>query len=107
MDIRYQLTCITRTPEGTRLAGLEEAADLSGMHPEMIEELLRGHFVSAIEGENGTLYFDPAGIYRLRQIQHLREHEHTNLRTIRYILGLLDRLDEREQELRNLRDRLI
>jgi DNA-binding transcriptional MerR regulator len=107
MKIEYQLTCITETPIGTSLVTLDEASDLSGMHPEMIEEFLRAHLIRAFKSDDGTLYFDPSGIHRLRQIQYFREHEGTNLRTIRYIVSLLDSLDQRDRELRTLRDQLI
>ena len=50
--------------------------------------------------------FDERAIYRLRQIDFLRQHHHTSLRVIRDILRLLDRLEEAELEVRRLREQL-
>lgn len=107
MKYRYQLTCISESSNfDTLLSPLEEAADLTGLHPEMIEEFLRAHLVDAFEGRSGKIYFDQAGIARLRHIAHLREHEHTSLRTLRYIVTLLDNLEAQEKEIRILRERM-
>ncbi len=103
----YQITQITRVSRvDDALVKLSDASDLCGLHPGMIEEFLRGGLVSAFSCEEHIVYFDHAGLTRLRQISHFLHHEHASLRTIRYILGLLDTLDSREQELRELRDRL-
>ena len=107
MTYHYELTCISESvASDSSFCELAEAADLCGLHPEMIEELLRGHLVRAYQSQGGTVLFDHAGISRLRQIAHLREHEQMSLRVIRYIVGLLDSLDSREAELRELRERL-
>lgn len=108
MTDKYPITEITRiTRETDHLVELTDAADICGLHPQMIEEFLRGGLVNAYQREEEqAIYFDQAGLVRLRQIFHFRHHEHANLRTIRYILNLLDTLQSREQELRELRERL-
>lgn len=107
MTYHYQLTCITETATvESLLCDLAEASELSGLHPEMIEELLRGQLVQAFQSPKGEVFFDQAGIARLRQIAYLREHENTSLRTLRYIVGLLDNLEAKDKELRELRERV-
>ncbi|MBT8044989.1 MAG: MerR family transcriptional regulator [Verrucomicrobiae bacterium] len=107
MTSHYPITPLTDiTEDDDALIELTEAADICGLHPEMIEEFLRGGLVSAFRSEEEIVYFDHHGLTRLRQISHFRYQEHANLRTIRYILSLLETLDSREQELRELRERL-
>lgn|GEM_PF-918186 len=106
MTYQYQLTCVTEAPVESLLSDLAEASKICGLHPEMIEEFLRGHLVCGFRGKAGQIYFDQSGISRLRQIAYLREHEHTSLRTVRYIASLLDNLEAQERELRELRERL-
>lgn len=102
MSYHYEIT-ITNHPA---LESLSEASDLSGLHPEMIEELLRGRLVKAVQGNEGEIYFDSSGISRLRHIAYLRDHEHTSLKTLRYIVNLLDHLEAQEKELQELRERM-
>ncbi len=46
MDSHYELTCISEVSLPHHpLASLEEASDLCGLHPEMIEEFLRAFSV--------------------------------------------------------------
>ena len=106
MPYRYELITIAESSSvDSLLTSLHEAAELSNLHPEMIEEFLRGHLVTAYKNPKGEIYFDPSGISRLRQLAHLHQHEQTSLRMLRYIATLLDGLDAREQEIRELRER--
>jgi DNA-binding transcriptional MerR regulator len=107
MTYRYQLISLSETCRvDSNFTTLSEASELCGLHPEMIEEFLRGELVRASKTLNGEIYFDPSGISRLRQLAHLREDEHMSLRMVRYVAGLLDSIDYQEQELRTLRERL-
>jgi DNA-binding transcriptional MerR regulator len=107
MNIHYELTTITSQVVAERaLLDLDEAADLSGLHPQMIEEYSRGHLVTAVKNQQGALYFDQAGIFRLRQIAQLTEQQGVNIRLVRYITTLLDTLDTQDLELRELREKL-
>ncbi len=85
---------------------LPAAAELSGMHPEMILEFHRAHVVAVVRMDvGGRPCFDLRGVLRLRQIAVLREEGQMTLRTIRYVVGLIDRLEAAESELRVLRER--
>ena len=102
---RQTLVVVSEDPECQ--FSLERAAELSGMHPEMILEFTRAEIVHTIgEDPDGAPRFDESEIVRLRQIEHLRADEGVSLRLIRYILALLDRLETAEHELHLLRERL-
>jgi hypothetical protein len=107
MTRQYQLTCITRhSVKGTEICNLAETAELSGIHPEMIEEFIRGHLVQAFEKSRGEFYFDESAISRLRHLAYLRDHDHTSLRTLRYIGNLLDHIETKERQIHELRERM-
>ena len=102
---RQTLVVVSEDPECQ--FSLERAAELSGMHPEMILEFTRAEIVRTVgENPDGSPRFDESEILRLRQIEYLRTDEGVSLRTIRYILSILDRLEAAEHELRLLRERL-
>ena len=83
---------------------LKAASQSSGMHPEMILEFVRCELVViARKDRQGLPYFDEPSIYRLRQIQYLREIQKAHLNTIRLVLRLLDRAETAERELGSLR----
>jgi hypothetical protein len=85
---------------------LETAAELSGMHPEIILELVRCRVVPhAGEDSPGFPRFDARALYRLRQIEVLREHRTLDMHSVRFVIGLIERLEIAERELRQLRDR--
>lgn len=96
-------------PEGVAAEyfDLRAAAELSGMHPEMILEFHRARVV-AVAGSDATgdPRFDLRGILRLRQIEALRHECQMSLRAIRLVMGLMDRLESAESELRQLRERV-
>jgi DNA-binding transcriptional MerR regulator len=105
MSQQYFLTCISvHSNHRELLSDLDEASRLSNLHVEMIETFLQGSLVKGFSDEHGNIYFDQAGISRLRQIAHLRQDKHINFHTIRYITKLLDELDARDQELHILRE---
>ena len=106
-DMDYQLSRITQARgERVTFITLVEAADQSGLHPEMVEEFLRGRLVTAFCNEAGEVLFDQNGVFRLRQIAHFRLQKHTDLKTLRFITSLLDALEARELENRRLRELL-
>ncbi|MGJ8697065.1 MAG: chaperone modulator CbpM [Verrucomicrobiaceae bacterium] len=107
MTCHYQLITVSESSEPDSVfTSLSEAAEITGLHPEMIEEFLRGSLVHAFKDSAGVIFFDPSGITRLRQLAHLRQHEQISLRMTRYIASLLDSLEAREQELHTLREQL-
>ena len=103
--ISYHLSCHSIRSEAL-LVDLGVASDLTGLHPQMIEAYLTGQLVKAFVDSEGVIYFDPAGISRLRHLVHLRDHEHTSFRMLRYIVTILDRVEGQEQELQELRERI-
>jgi DNA-binding transcriptional MerR regulator len=86
---------------------LETAAELTGVHRDLILEFARAELLPSVEagGDESRLRFDEHAIYRLRQIDVLQKH-HTSLRVIRDILRLLDRIEEAELEIHRLRELL-
>jgi DNA-binding transcriptional MerR regulator len=97
----------TRTGSAGGFVDLDMASELSGVHPEMILEFTRARMVSVSrQDESGNPYFDDEAIYRLRHIEHLRNQEGVQMRTIRLILDLMDRAEAAERELRWLRERM-
>jgi len=107
MTIRETSLTIETQTGSTHLFALSEASEMSGMHPEMIDEFLRAHLLRAVAYEKDVPLFDVSCIYRMRQIENLRIQQHANLRTIRLIVELMDRLETAEDELRRLRNRII
>jgi hypothetical protein len=77
---------------------LDTTAELTGVHRDLILEFTRAEFLPTVRGgdDESILQFDECAIYRLRQIDSLRQRHHTSLRVIRDILRLLDRLEDAE-----------
>jgi DNA-binding transcriptional MerR regulator len=91
--------------ETADLHDLESAAELCGMHPEMILEFARAHVIH-LSREGEFYHLDSRAVHRLRQIAVLREERGMSLRSIRFVMELMERLDAAEQELRGLRERV-
>ncbi|NCF12465.1 MAG: MerR family transcriptional regulator [Verrucomicrobiaceae bacterium] len=107
MTYRYEITCLSESRiERSLLTTIDEAAELCGLHLKEIEEFLSDGLVKGFKDPQGSIFFDQAGISRLRHIAYLLQTEQTNLRTIHYIASLLDSLEAKESELRELRERL-
>ncbi|MDF1815085.1 MAG: hypothetical protein P1V20_22975 [Verrucomicrobiales bacterium] len=96
---------ITVVSTANQTYGIECAARLTGIHPDMIEEFERGKLVeSAASDKSGAPLFDEAGICRLRLLADLRERERLSLRMTRVICHLMDRLERVETEVKHLRN---
>ncbi|HUF60654.1 MAG TPA: chaperone modulator CbpM [Verrucomicrobiales bacterium] len=86
---------------------LAGAAELSGLHPDLIRDLCRAGFVETrVSDDEEQWYFDDHALYMLRRVHEWREHKGINLRGIRLILELFREMDRMEREIRFLRDRL-
>lgn len=94
-----------RTLETEDFHDLARAAELCGMHPEMILEYARAHVVT-LAREGDLYHLDSHAIHRLRQIAVLREERGMSLRSIRFVMELIGRLEAAEQELRVLREKV-
>lgn len=94
-----------RALETADLHDLEAAAELCGMHPEMILEFARADVIQ-MSHEGEFYHLDSRAIHRLRQIAVLREERGLSLRSIRFVMELMERLDAAEGELRVLRERV-
>lgn len=81
---------------------LRAASRLTGLHHELILEFTRASWitVSAATLNADEPIFDEHGLRRLRQIAELHSQQRMSFRMVRRIVGLLDRLDEAERELR-------
>ena len=107
MTYRYEITCLSESRiERSLLTTIAEAAELCELSLEEIEEFLSGGLVRGFKDQEGSIFFDQSGISRLRYIACLLQTEQTNLRTIHYIVNLLDSLEAKDSELRELRERL-
>lgn len=95
-------------PGDEEIYDLETAAELSGIHPGVILELVRSRVlarIQEIESESDSPRFDARAIYRLRQIEVLREDRTLSMHTVRFVIGLIERLENAERELRTLREK--
>lgn len=100
------MTEITRTEivvisaNAPDLVDLKTASQQTGLHPDLIAELVEVHLVLA----TASLQFDRRGLNRLHQIANLRDQDNLSFRMVRSIVRLIDRLETAEEELRSLRE---
>lgn len=93
-------------PEDEELYDLETAAELSGLHPGIILELVRSRIVAHMRQDSpDSPRFDALAIYRLRQIEVLREEKTLNMHSLRFVISLIERLENAQRELRELREK--
>lgn len=85
---------------------LETAAALSGMPADLILELRSWRLTAWGTGpDRSGISFDTRSIYRLRQIENLRQECRLGLESLRLVAELMERLDAAETELRKLREK--
>lgn len=90
-----------------QLTPLEEAVDVSGVEEAVVVGLCERRIVApAARDEAGTLYFDHRTVFQLRRIERYRETLGLDAVGIEVVLGLLERIDALERELRWLRERI-
>lgn len=76
------------------------------MPPGTILELVRSRVVTLLQDDlPDSLRFDARAIYRLRQIEVLREERTLNMGSVHLVIGLIERLENAERELRELREK--
>lgn len=84
---------------------IDDLSRLCGMGRNEILEFSRLRFVS-LQSSGGRIRADVHTLRRLRHICTLRDDHEMNVPAIGYVLGLMDRLEAAEHELRILRERL-
>lgn len=95
-------------PAGDETYDLEAAAELSGLHPGIILELVRSRVLARIhEASTDAPCFDARAIYRLRQIGVLHEERTLSMHSVRFVIDLIERLEAAELELRTLREKSL
>ncbi len=103
--MKHNSLAITIVSVSNQLFDLEAASQLTGMHPDLIQEFVNGR-LAPIAGTNpeGLPLFAEDGICRLRILEDLRCREKLSLRMIRAFCHLMDRLERAEAEIRFLRN---
>jgi len=84
---------------------IADLAGLCGLRQDDILEYHRLRIVS-LHSSGGTYRAGAHTLHRLRHISTLREEHEMKPASIGFVLGLMDRLDAAERELRALRERL-
>jgi len=106
MNSHGELSSSHPGPGDEEFFDLETAAELCGLHPGIILELVRSRVVAHLsEDSPDSPRFDARAIYRLRQIEVLREERTLNMHSVRFVISLIERLENAERELRELREK--
>ncbi|SDB89964.1 MerR family transcriptional regulator, heat shock protein HspR [Raineyella antarctica] len=82
------------------------AARLAGMHPQTLRTYDRMGLVSPRRTSGRGRRYSPRDVARLRLVQHLSQVEGINLEGIRRILQMQDSIDELQQHVTELEERL-
>lgn len=83
---------------------VEEAARLTGVHPDLLRHYHRRGLVPAAGGDAaGGPVFDDQGLYTARRIEHLRRRHGASLSSLPLLCGLLREVEELRAEVRFLR----
>lgn len=82
------------------------AARLAGMHPQTLRTYDRMGLVSPRRTSGRGRRYSPHDVARLRLIQHLSQVEGINLEGIRRILAMQDSIDDLQQRVSELEQRL-
>jgi DNA-binding transcriptional MerR regulator len=91
--------------EGGRTYSLEEAARLSGLHPDMLQHYCRiGLLGRGYARENREPIFNDNSLYELRRIEHARVLHGLNRNALPLLCELWREVDELRAEVRFLRE---
>lgn len=95
---------LVRTPVDTPvLFSLEVAADLTGVHPEMILYYCRAGLIDALPGRAETeIFFGESALDEIRRIEHYRRHLDVGRRALPLLCELRRQADRQHIELRFL-----
>jgi DNA-binding transcriptional MerR regulator len=83
---------------------LESAAQIAGVHPEMLRHYCRLGIFGEARAQPGTEpTFDDDALYELRRFEHYRRHLGVSRKAVRLIFGLLREVERLQAEVRFLR----
>ena len=102
--MRVELTEMLWVEE--HVVSLAELAELTGLPVGMVEELVSAGAIEPIDAASGEPHFGAAALSATRHASRLREDFDLDAQALPLVLGLLDRIDGLEQQLRSLRARL-
>ena len=97
-DARYSLVVVRRA-DSDRLS-LDEVSHRSGLHPQVIRQLVALSLLEAGRDESGRLWFDSSAPAAIARAQRLRTGLGLNYAGIGLVLDLLDRIEQLEAALR-------
>jgi DNA-binding transcriptional MerR regulator len=98
---KHTFVLARRDPDGRSTYSIDAAAELAGVHPEMIRYYCRvGLFPPMQHGGDGEPLFDEDSLYELRRIEHYRRHYGVNRRALPLISRLLRDVARLEAEVR-------
>jgi len=102
----HSLILVSLTETGPAGYSLETAAELGGVHPEMLRYYCRLGLFGEDRAQPGVEpVFDDDAIYELRRFEHYRQVQGVNRKTLRLICGLWREVERLQTEVRFLRDR--
>ncbi len=101
---RYCLLLIAGPEAARSRHSLETAANLSGLHPEMLRYYCRlGLLGEARARPDAALEFDDDALYELSQFERYRRHHGVDRQTMRLICALRREVERLQAEVRFLR----
>ena len=97
MSVAWNMIVLSR--RHPHLLTLEELAQATGLHPDLVESFVDFGALVPAERNGPRLLFDVAAVLRVRAIQRLRRDLGVNLPGVAVILDLTERLRAAQQEL--------
>jgi len=88
------------------VVSLSELAELTGLSAGMLEELVSAGAIEPIDAASTEPRFGAAALSAARHARRLHEDFDLDAQALPLVLGLLERIDGLEQQLRSLRARL-
>jgi DNA-binding transcriptional MerR regulator len=76
---------------------LETFSRLSGVHPDVVSQLVSLDLVQASVDSRGNLWFDPSQVAVMARIRRLRSGFSLNYSALALVIDLLDRIAELEE----------
>ena len=105
---QYFLVRVKRTVGGSPYLGQSEVACRCGIHPELLDRLVRLGLIDYVErSTEGEVFFEPGVIPLVRRILRLRNELGVNYAGIGVILELMSRIELLEAQIRKLEHQLF